>query len=79
MSYSIDFQAKTGAGDETVVVTMTYERDENGVYAENIESIKFIDIEVIGLLSEEQYADLEMQGCKAIDEKAKFDLENYEP
>lgn len=79
MSYSIDFQTTTGAGDEAVVVTMTYERDENGVYAENIESIKFMGIEIIGLLSQEQYADLEMQGCKAIDEQEKFVSENYEP
>ena len=79
MSYSIDFQAKTGAGDETVVVTMTYERDENGVYAENIESITFNGMDVMGLLSEEQYSDLEMQGCKAIDEQEKFARENYEP
>ena len=79
MSYSIDFQAKTGAGHETVVVTMTYERDENGVYAENIESITFNGMDVMGLLSEEQYSDLEMQGCKAIDEQEKFARENYEP
>ena len=79
MSYSIDFQASTGAGDEAVVVTMTYERDENGVYAENIESITFNGMDVMGLLSEEQYSDLEMQGCKAIDEQEKFARENYEP
>ena len=79
MSYSIDFQTTTGAGDETVVVTMTYERDENGVYAENIESITFNGMDVMGLLLEEQYSDLEMQGCKAIDEQEKFARENYEP
>ena len=79
MSYSIDFQTTTGAGDEIVKVTMTYERDESGIYAENIESVTFDGINVIGLLTEEQFADLEIEGCKAIHDKAKFDLENYEP
>lgn len=79
MSYSIDFQTTTGAGDEIVKVTMTYERDESGIYAENIESVSFDGVNVIGLLSEEQFADLEIAGCLAIHEKAKFDLENYEP
>lgn len=79
MTYSIDFVGTTGADNEPVQVTMIYERDENGVYHENIESITFKGIDVIGLLSEEQYSDLEMQGYKAIDEQEKFARENYEP
>ena len=79
MSYSIDFQTTTGAGDEIVKVTMTYERDESGIYAENIESITFNGMDVMGLLTEEQFADLEIEGCKAIHEQAKFAMENYEP
>lgn len=79
MSYSIDFQTTTGAGDEIVKVTMTYERDESGIYAENIESVSFDGVNVIGLLTQEQFADLEIEGCKAIHEQAKFAMENYEP
>lgn len=79
MSYSINFQSTTGAGSEIVQVTMTYERDENGIYAENIESIMFNGVEVIGLLSQDQFADLEIEGCKAINDQAKFAMENYEP
>ena len=79
MSYSIDFQTTTGAGDEIVKVTMTYERDQSGIYAENIESVTFDGINVIGLLTEEQFADLEIEGCKAIHDQDKFAMENYEP
>ena len=79
MSYSIVFQATTGAGSEPVTVTMTYERDEHGVYAENIESIKFEGVEVMALLSDEQYSDLEIEGCRAIHAQAQFASENYEP
>ena len=51
----------------------------SGIYAENIESVTFDGINVIGLLTEEQFADLEIEGCKAIHDQAKFAMENYEP
>ena len=79
MSYSIDFQSTTGAGSEVVQVTMTYERDESGIYAENIESITFNGMDVMGVLSQDQFADLEIEGCKAIHDQDKFAMENYEP
>ena len=79
MSYSIEFQATTGAGSEIVQVTMTYEEDVDGIYGENIESVKFEGVEVIGLLSQDQFADLEIEGCKAINEIKVFHLFNYEP
>lgn len=79
MANTIDFQATTGAGSEIVQVTMSYEEDMDGIYAENIESIKFEGVEVIGLISEEQYADLEIQGCQAINEKKLDHFYNYEP
>jgi hypothetical protein len=79
MTYSIEFQATTGAGSETVNVTMVYERDDIGIYAENIESITFNGIDVMGLLSDEQFMELELQGCQAIHDQAKFAMENYEP
>jgi hypothetical protein len=63
MDYEFYFEAKTGGGGETVICKMTYERDEHGTYAENIESIIFMGIEVIGLLTEEQFAELEIDGA----------------
>lgn len=79
MTYSIEFQATTGAGSETVNVTMVYERDDIGIYAENIESITFNGMDVMGLLSDEQFMELELQGCQAIHDQTKFAMENYEP
>lgn len=79
MSYGIIFHATTGAGCEAVSVEMSYECDQDGVYAENIEEVLFNGVSVMGLLSEEQFADLEIQGCKAIHDQIKFASENYEP
>jgi hypothetical protein len=66
--YEFYFEAKTGAGDETVTCKMVYERDENGPYFENIESVIFEGKEVIGLISEEQFSDLEMIGINKLRE-----------
>ena len=62
--YEFIFEAKTGGGGETVTCKMTYERDEYGTYAENIETVTFgaDKIDVTGLLSEEQFAELEIDG-----------------
>jgi hypothetical protein len=79
MSNTIDFQATTGPGSEIVQVIMSYEEDIDGTYDENIESVKFEGVEVIGLISQDQFADLEIEGCKAINEKKIWQLENYEP
>ena len=79
MLNTIDFQATTGAGGEIVQVTMSYEEDIDGVYAENIESVKFEGVEVIGLISEEQFAELEIEGCNAINENKIIAMQNYEP
>ena len=79
MSNTINFDATTGAGGEVVQVTMTYEEDIDGIYGENIDSVKFNGVEVVGLISEEQFAELEIEGCKAINEIKVFHLYNYEP
>jgi len=79
MSNTIDFQATTGGGSEIVQVTMSYEEDIDGTYNENIDSVKFEGVEVIGLITPEQFAELEIEGCNAINEKKIWQLENYEP
>ncbi len=61
--YEFTFNAKTGGGNETVTCKMTYQRDEYGTYAENIETVMFEGVEVTGLLSEEQFAELEIDGA----------------
>jgi hypothetical protein len=76
---TIDFQARTGNSNEVVQVIMSYDEDIDGIFDKNIESVLFEDKEVVGLLTGEQYLDLEKQGCEAINEKKIWQLENYEP
>jgi hypothetical protein len=62
IDYEFLFEAKTGGGGETVICKMSYERDEDGVFAQNIESVLFEGKEVIGLISEDQFTELEGVG-----------------
>jgi hypothetical protein len=64
--YEFTFNATTGAGDEIVTCLMSYERDEHGPYFENIETVKFEGVEVTGLISEEQFSELEMVGINKL-------------
>ena len=66
--YEFTFNATTGAGGETVTSKMTYERDEHGPYFESIEDVTFEGVSVIGLLSEEQFSELEMVGVNKLRE-----------
>jgi len=69
--YEFEFNATTGAGGETVTCKMSYERDEDGPYFENIEEVTFEGISVMGLLSEEQFSDLEMIGVNKLAQHIK--------
>jgi hypothetical protein len=64
--YEFTFNATTGGGGETVTCEMSYERDEHGTYFENIETVKFEGVEVTGLITEQQFADLEMVGVNKL-------------
>jgi hypothetical protein len=64
--YEFEFNATTGAGGETVTCKMFYERDEHGPYFESIEDVTFEGVSVIGLLSEEQFSELEMVGVNKL-------------
>ena len=75
----IDFVAQTGAGDAEVKVTMSFKADKYSSWAENIEMVTFNGMDIMGLLTDEQFADLEAKGLKAIDAKKVWELENYEP
>ena len=66
--YEFEFNATTGAGGETVTCKMSYERDEHGPYFESIEDVTFEGVSVIGLLSEEQFSELEMIGVNKLRE-----------
>jgi hypothetical protein len=64
--YEFTFNATTGGGGETVTCKMSYERDEHGPYFENIKTVKFEGVEVTGLITEEQFAELEMVGVNKL-------------
>jgi uncharacterized protein YbcI len=77
IDYEFYFEAQTGTGSETVICKMQYEMDEDGPFNENIESIIFEGKEVIGLLTDEQYNELQVAGIykltKSIEEKEEQD------
>lgn len=77
--YSIDFTATTGAGDVEVKVTMSFEADRYTSWAENIDMVKFEGVDIMGLLTEEQFSDLEAQGMEAIKSQREWEKVNYEP
>ena len=64
--YEFTFNATTGAGGETVTCKMSYERDEHGPYFESIEDVTYEGISIMGLLVDEQFADLEMIGVNKL-------------
>ena len=65
--YVFIFEAQTGASSEIVICKMFYERDEDGPFNLNIESVLYEGKEVIGLISEEQFVQLELSGAHKLD------------
>jgi len=77
--YSIDFVATTGAGDVEVKATMTFKADKYSTWAENIDMVTFNGMDIMGLLTEEQFSELETQGMEAIKAQREWEIVNYEP
>jgi hypothetical protein len=75
--YEFIFEAQTGGSSETVICKMQYERDEDGPFNHSVESVLFEGKEVIGLISEDQFAQLEEAGIhklsKSIEEGEERD------
>ena len=65
--YEFIFEAQTGGSSETVICKMSYESDEDGPFNHSVESVLFEGKEVIGLISEEQFAQLELAGTYKLD------------
>ena len=57
-----EFDTTTGEGSVIVTVVMTYERDEEGTYNENIEDVIYEKVSLMGLFTDAQYRELEMEG-----------------
>ena len=58
-----EFDTTTGAGSEVVTVVYEYEYDGETTYNESIKEIWFESRDVIGLLSDEQFQELEMEAA----------------
>lgn len=57
-----EFDTTTGEGFVIVTVVMTYERDEEGTYNENIEDVIYEKVSLMGLFTDAQFKELEMEG-----------------
>jgi hypothetical protein len=63
MESTWEFDTTTGAGSEVVTVVYGYEYDADSSYNENIKEIWFKGRDVMGLLSDEQFKELEMEAA----------------
>jgi hypothetical protein len=58
-----EFDTTTGAGSEVVTIVYEYEQDQDSTYNESIKEIWFNGRDVIGLLSDEQFKELDMEAA----------------
>lgn len=56
-----EFNTNTGAGSEVVTVVYEYEQDEDSTYNESIREVWFEGRNVIGLFSDEQFKEMDME------------------
>jgi hypothetical protein len=57
-----EFDTTTGEGSVIVTVVMTYEQDEEGTYNENIEDVIYEKVSLMGIFTDVQFKELEMEG-----------------
>lgn len=57
-----EFDTTTGEGSVIVTVVMSCERDEEGTYNENIDEVWFEGRNVMGIFTDVQFKELEMEG-----------------
>jgi len=57
-----EFDTTTGEGSVIVTVVMEYERDEEGTYNENIEDVIYEKVSLMGIFTDAQFKELEMEG-----------------
>jgi hypothetical protein len=76
--YEFLFEAQTGGSSETVICKMSYERDEDGPFNHSVESVLFEGKEVIGLISEDQYSQLQEAGIHKLSKSLEEGEEHHE-
>jgi hypothetical protein len=57
-----EFDTTIGEGSVIVTVVMTYETDEDGTYNENIEDVIYEKVSLMGIFTDVQFKELEMEG-----------------
>ena len=63
MEKTWEFDTTVGAGSEIVTVVYEYSSDEDGTYNESIKEIWYQTRNVIGLLSDESFKELECEAA----------------
>ena len=57
-----EFDTTTGEGSVIVTVVMEYEQDSDGTYNENISDVIYEKVSLMGLFTDAQFKELEMEG-----------------
>ena len=63
MEKTWEFDTTVGAGSEIVTVVYEYSSDEDGTYNESIKEVWFEGRNVIGLFSDEQFKELDIEAA----------------
>jgi hypothetical protein len=63
MESTWEFDTTVGAGSEIVTVVYEYSSDEDGTYNESIKEVWYQTCNVIGLLSDESFKELECEAA----------------
>ena len=81
MESTYEFDTTIGAGSEVVKVVYEYESDEDSTYNESIKEIWFEGRNVIGLMSDEQFKELEMEAAMRFQhhKTTRGETMDYEP
>ena len=77
MENTWEFDTTTGAGSEVVTVVYEYENDGETTYNENIKEVWFEGRNVIGLFSDEQFKELDIEAAMRFqNHKLNYKLED---
>ena len=81
MESTWEFDTTTGAGSEVVTVVYEYENDGETTYNESIKEVWFSGRDIVGCMSEEACAELEMEAAMRFqNHKLNYkQTEDYQP
>ena len=63
MESTWEFDTTVGAGSEVVTVVYEYSSDEDGTYNENISDVIYEKVSLMGIFTDKQFKELEMEGA----------------